>query len=230
MTAVLQTVKDKKTAEAALPKLDAPAKQMLRLKGAFSNLEIGKLEQLQKLWPKYDMLFAAAGGQLEKELDRLQEQPALLQVCVSNKSFREFAGWLLAERNLQNEVRISRAQTDVITLEKAVTAYQVKYNVYPPTLKVLAEAQPDGGIAYIKESMLRDPWGQPYVLDVNVKDPKTQIPLIFSPGPPGQNMPIRNWESPGIRRYRNGTIGRAADLVARAEPQRRGGGHQELDR
>ncbi len=92
-----------------------------------------------------------------------------------------------------DDARINRAQVDVKTLEKAVTAYNIKNPTQPlQSLDQLAQVQGDGTSAYITPESLIDPWGQPYVLD-GTPHPTTRVPLILSQGPPGANKPIRNW-------------------------------------
>jgi general secretion pathway protein G len=93
------------------------------------------------------------------------------------------------------DANIKKAKTDVLTLEKAATTYYLSGGNYPQNLQILAEVdQQTGRAALIKENMLTDPWGQPYVIDPGTLHPKTRIPLIYSPGPPGHNQPIRNWD------------------------------------
>jgi general secretion pathway protein G len=103
------------------------------------------------------------------------------------------AGALVLPRFLEDS-KESRANLDVKTLEKAASAYYVKNFAYPQSIAILAERQQDGGAAYIDESLLKDPWGQDYIIDNGQTNQKTLMPLIYSPGPPGKNMQIRNWK------------------------------------
>jgi general secretion pathway protein G len=90
------------------------------------------------------------------------------------------------------DANISKAKLDVKTLEQAASAYYTKHGFYPQSVNVLAQRQDDGSAAYIKEQLLTDPWGQPYVIGSD-KHPTTDIPLIYSNGPPGGQQ-IRNWD------------------------------------
>jgi hypothetical protein len=92
---------------------------------------------------------------------------------------------------------VGKAKTDVLTLEKAVLAWQTRHDVFPVSLKVLAECQPDGGAAYIKENMLVDPWGRPYQYDTTRLHPETGVPLIWSDGaePGNPRSKIANWRA-----------------------------------
>jgi general secretion pathway protein G len=102
------------------------------------------------------------------------------------------AGALVLPRFLA-DANVSRAKTDVLALEKAIGAYQAKYGVYPQNLEILAES--DGtNPAYIKESLLKDPWQQPYIYEPGNLHPKTKIPHIYSAGAPGTGQIIANWD------------------------------------
>jgi general secretion pathway protein G len=104
------------------------------------------------------------------------------------------AGALVLPRFL-SDANVSKAKLDVKTIEQAVSAYQIKNGgQFPQSVQSLAERQQDGGPAYIKDNLILDPWGNPYILDVGSKHPQTDIPLIYSQGPPGMNQPIRNWD------------------------------------
>jgi hypothetical protein len=188
-TAVLKTVKDKTSAEAAVPKLDATAKKWLGGVEALDKLASSKDQQLEKLWKeKYEKLLNANFGLLTMELERLEKMPELMKICEKSETFKNTFGL-----EVLGEQKVTRAKLDVQTLEKAVLTYQVNNGQYPQNLKALAEKQPGGGAALIKEPLLVDPWGQPYLFEPNTRHPKTDVPLIYSKGPPGKNMVIRNW-------------------------------------
>ena len=92
-----------------------------------------------------------------------------------------------------DDANISRAKMDVKTIEKAVVAYKVKHNRYPPDLRTLGTIQEDGGPAYIDPANLIDPWGQEYQYNPDQLNPNTRYPLIYSNGPGGNTPPIKNW-------------------------------------
>jgi hypothetical protein len=185
LAALLKTVKDKDTAEAALPKLDAPMKLLARVKAGFEKIKVDEQEE-QKLRAKFEKPFAAASDLLKTELKRLQKSPELLKICNKNAAFGEEFGALSEEH--------ARATLDLKSLETVVAVYKKRQGQYPKTLDVLTKKQPDGGSALLAEAGLIDPWGQPYVYEAGNRHQKTDLPLIYSKGPPGQNMPIRNWE------------------------------------
>jgi general secretion pathway protein G len=87
-----------------------------------------------------------------------------------------------------------RAKMDCKSLQTVVTSYYVKHTVYPQSLRELTERQQDGTPAMLEEKGLIDPWGNEYLYDPNQRHPKTDRPLIYTNGPPGQNKKISNWD------------------------------------
>jgi hypothetical protein len=92
---------------------------------------------------------------------------------------------------------VGRAKDDVLALEKAVAAYQQRNGKLPAKLEVLAELDADGYPAYIKKTMLIDPWGRPYGYDPRQLHNST-TPLIWSlgPDPADPSTKIQNWGGP----------------------------------
>src|SRR5207244_8253054 len=87
--------------------------------------------------------------------------------------------WLLTPRGDQTW----RAWMDVKTLEKAVMSYQLKNGAWPERLEVLTR-RPAGSEPLLEPGALDDPWGQPYRYNPARRNPNTNIPLIWSDGPP----------------------------------------------
>jgi len=94
------------------------------------------------------------------------------------------------------ETRVNRAKLDVKSLDQAVTAYYLRKHYYPESLLILTERDPqDNSPAMLKDqSALMDPWNNPYIYEPTNLNPKTDKPLIYSNGPPNQNVVIRNWD------------------------------------
>lgn len=94
-----------------------------------------------------------------------------------------------------DDSRVSRAQIDVKTLEKAAVAFKVKHGQYPNNLAILADIQQDGSSAYISPESLKDPWGNDYHINPDELHPTTRMPAIYSNGDPTapNSRPIRNW-------------------------------------
>jgi general secretion pathway protein G len=87
-----------------------------------------------------------------------------------------------------------RAKMDCKSLQTVVTSYYVKHSVYPQSLRELTERGQDGSPALLDEKGLIDPWGNEYIYDQGQRHPKTDRPLIYTNGPPGQNKKISNWD------------------------------------
>lgn len=110
-----------------------------------------------------------------------------------------FAGAVLllvgCPANVNGDSNKGRAKTDIKSLETAVAAYQSRHGRLPENLTKLAEIQPDGGPAYIEESLLIDPWARPYHYDPNRRHPESGKPQIWTAGPDPANpeYKIANW-------------------------------------
>ena len=95
---------------------------------------------------------------------------------------------VLADQN------VNRAKMDVRNIEQAVMAYNTSNHHFPQSLQELTErSQPTGSAALLKVEALTDPWGQLYQYEPGRLNSKTDIPYIYSMGPPGKNHIIPNW-------------------------------------
>jgi len=92
------------------------------------------------------------------------------------------------------ETQEKRAKMDVMSIEKAVLTFKTNYGYYPQDLQTLVNVQPNGSPALLKESVLVDPWQQPYIYEPTNLHPKTAMPHVYSNGTPGKNMVISNWD------------------------------------
>jgi type II secretory pathway pseudopilin PulG len=90
--------------------------------------------------------------------------------------------------------REDRARLDTRSLQSAVRAYYARQKVYPNTLNELTRLQPDGSPPLVEKGGLVDPWGNPYDYDPNARHQKSDMPLIYSNGPPGRQKQISNWD------------------------------------
>jgi general secretion pathway protein G len=88
---------------------------------------------------------------------------------------------------------VNRAKMDVRNIEAAVMTFNTTNHRYPQSLQELTERQPNGSAALLKIEALTDPWGQPYQYEPGRTHSKTDIPMIYSMGPPGKNTQIPNW-------------------------------------
>ena len=83
-------------------------------------------------------------------------------------------GWYLL--GIPADYRDKRVVFDIKTLDQAVTQYYLSHNRFPATLGELAKEN----CALIPKRTLIDPWGNSYVYDPTVLDPKTGRPVISS--------------------------------------------------
>jgi hypothetical protein len=188
VTAVLKTVKDAKSAEAALAKLDDPAERLVVRSEALQTLfDKPAAKDLQK---KHADALEEAGAALRAEYQRLGKHADALKVLNTNKEWKSLTGHLQAGF-------VARAKVDVQTLDKAVQTYIVKNGKSPATLQELTQRTPDGGAALLKETALIDPWGNPYQYDPNQLNPYNATPKIWTNGDPAQGgkTPISNWDN-----------------------------------
>jgi hypothetical protein len=102
--------------------------------------------------------------------------------------------WFIFERSLLVTTKEDRARMDTRSLQTIVMTFYARQNAYPKALEELTELQSDGSPPLMDEKGLIDPWGNPYNYDPNSRHPKTDRPLIYSNGPPGQNKRISNWD------------------------------------
>jgi hypothetical protein len=189
VTTLLKTIKDKSSAEAALPKLEEPLKRLAASAEKLKKLPTN-LDTVQAM-TKYAKELAAAGLALTTETKRVAQQPEAAKVMAANPAWKQLGP------DAKPGSAIDRARTDVKALEQAVATYYVKNGGWPQSLQELAQPQADGGSAYITTALLTDPWGRPYQYDLATRHPKTNLPLIWSNGP-NPNDPagrIANWES-----------------------------------
>jgi hypothetical protein len=87
---------------------------------------------------------------------------------------------------------VDAAKMGVRHLEAAALGFYTRHNRYPITLEELTRPQGEGDKTVDPRDLI-DPWGNPYTYEPETLHPHTEIPLIYSNGPPGANKPIRNW-------------------------------------
>jgi hypothetical protein len=181
---VLGGVKDKKTAEAARPKLDELSKRLLELQGKLAVLAKKGGKAFEEATKKFEEQAGTLGGDFDKEMQRVRKLPEAWAVL---KGVPLFAFFDDAKRDV--------ARADVEALTRAAQAYKVQHGDYPPSLKALTEPQPDGGKPFLEKRSLLDPWGRPYQYDPAGEKNNGFRPDIWSLGPPGEvSAVIGNWQ------------------------------------
>jgi hypothetical protein len=186
VTAVLKTVKDKDSADAAARKLEEPAKRLLVAVEAGNKIPRDDPD-VAKVLEKFAEQMAKAGRDFQLEVDRLLKEPEL------QKILRKSPAWRQSDLQFQ-ESKLARAKLDVKTLEVAIQAWHVKFAEWPASLEKLTEPSKDTP-AFLLKSALTDPWGRPYRYDPKQRHPKTDVPLIWSDGPIPRDAGgrIANW-------------------------------------
>jgi hypothetical protein len=188
---VLASIKDSKTAEAALPKLLDLGKRLEKIEQRARAL--AKDPEQKKRLADFDKKFSKEGeaimADLGRELTRIRALPGVM------KGLLELPVLQFIDLN---SGRVARARVDLRILTQAVQAYFVANGAYPASLDQLTEKQPGGGKPFLEAKSLVDPWGRRYLYDPSTLHPTTGRPLIWSEGPRSGETPgrIRNWADP----------------------------------
>ena len=97
------------------------------------------------------------------------------------------------------QARITAAQTQIANFKTALDAFEVDNGKYPPGRNGLNDliVQPRDAVSWhgpYLESIPKDPWGNDYVYECPGKHNANSYD-ISSPGPPGAQSPIGNWQT-----------------------------------
>jgi general secretion pathway protein G len=97
------------------------------------------------------------------------------------------------------QARITAAQTQIANFKTALDAYEVDNGKYPPGRNGLNDliVQPRDAVSWhgpYLESIPKDPWGGDYFYECPGKHNPNSYD-ISSPGPPGGQSPIGNWQA-----------------------------------
>jgi hypothetical protein len=176
----LKAVKNKDSAEAALPKLKALAERQEKVVKALQGLSRQEEAALRE---KHKAMIEGASGELEKEFARVEAFPAAYAVLRTSPLFEQ--------RRQEKGLRTRLILKD---LDKAVQAYKLIYRDYPVTLDVLTQPR-NGKPAFLELAALKDPWGRPFVYQPTILHVKTRKPRIYSHGadPKDKKGRISNW-------------------------------------
>jgi general secretion pathway protein G len=82
------------------------------------------------------------------------------------------------------------AKAGASAIDQAVQMYFKDHNQWPPDLQSLTQKTENGG-PYIRPDALIDPWGKPYIMDVNGANNSGTKPDIYTTSPEGRQ--IGNW-------------------------------------
>jgi cell division protein FtsB len=137
----------------------------------------------------------AEKAELRAEMKKLEAEKAeadaqIKKLAAENAALRQE----LSSLRPGSKDALTRAKNDIKRIEQALVTFRVNNGYYPASLADLAERQPNNGKPLLNKQALLDPWGWPYQYDLNKLHPKTDMPHIYSPGEPGTNQTINNWE------------------------------------
>jgi len=173
---VLKGVKDKNTALAALPKVDAIAERIKKLR------ELFPLTLTPEERKKLDRIQMPDMKNLEREIARIDTIRDAYSVLKTTFYFKHI-------RELKEEI----ARVQIRNLEVAITALQIRNGTYPLKLAELTEKKSDGAPVLEADSLL-DPWQRPYQYDYDGPKNGRRKPDIWSLGHPGEkDAVIGNW-------------------------------------
>ncbi len=176
----LQTVKDRKSAEAVKQTLTDLSTRYLRLWVKWEALGKKSPEGFDALVKKYKGQGDQVWAGINREIDRIAKDR---DAYAALKDVRLV---IIIQNN-----RVALAQANLATISRAVDTYFVRNGEYPKSLAELTK----GKRPFLEATALIDPWGRPYRYEPATLEPTTGRPLVYSQGPqPGvPGSAIRNW-------------------------------------
>jgi len=185
MTHVMKPVKDKASAESAVPKLKLLNERLAALKEKELNAQKLPPEENRQLFAKHKTPIDAAIKAYGSEAARIAKPEEANAVMTPELSrFEETIQTMLVLK----EARVSAARVQLKRIDKALQAYKLKTGEFPQALQFLT----DGKDAPLNEKDLHDPWGQPYQYDASGTRSNGKMPDVWTRTPEKEN--IGNWE------------------------------------
>jgi hypothetical protein len=186
MTAGLKAVKDKASAEAAVPKLKAIDERIMadlkKKEAELHKLSAEEMKQLQTRYKNALQTTMSAFGSEVKRIDKLPEAMAVLKKELS--VFKQMD----EVRARFEEAMVTKAKLDVRGLSQHLDVYKLNTGEYPKALAVLTEGT--NPLLPNKESLL-DPWGNPYQYDPDGPRNRGLRPDVWTVTP--DKKVIGNW-------------------------------------
>jgi hypothetical protein len=176
--AVLKTVKDKSTAEAARPKLETLGQRHAVLQKRLKKVRAEDFERMMKPWKELEKSLTSVFGAF---YDDLSGPPSAIGPIADVFPFAEIT-----------KTRLEAARRGVAVLSKAVAAYRRKTGKFPLSLEQLAQKIGDDGPFVQGREALIDPWGYPYLYDPTGSRNNGKQADIWSQGVPGRTR-VGNW-------------------------------------
>jgi general secretion pathway protein G len=95
--------------------------------------------------------------------------------------------------NFLETAKEDAAMTQAHNLEKAATAYKIRYGDYPPSLDALTQQTPDGSPGTVEPDGLLDPWQRPFQYDPSGQHNGGRKPDVWTTTPNGKQ--VGNWKN-----------------------------------
>jgi hypothetical protein len=184
MTEILKSVKDKASAEAALPKLKPIDERLAVLKKKEGDLKLSA-EEKDQLATKYKAAIETAMKAFGTEVKRVEKLPEVKALLVKELTLFKKAEKLIQELE---ETKAVAAKVQIKLIDSAIQLYQLNTDQVPKSLKALTE----GDKPALKPEALIDPWGKPYQYDPAGPKNKGKKPDVWTVTP-GKKV-IGNWE------------------------------------
>jgi DNA repair exonuclease SbcCD ATPase subunit len=185
LTETLKPVKDKKTAEGALPKLKAINTRLAALKKKDEDTQRLFPDEEHELRTKFGAKFDAVMNALDAEVVRTVREFDFNSPLASELDrFKE----VNEKMRVMNEAKASAVTVQVMRIDKALRSYKAKTGKSPDTLQNLTE----GKDATVRAKDLRDPWGNLYCYDPSGPFNQGKKPDVWTDTPAQER--IGNWE------------------------------------
>jgi hypothetical protein len=185
MAETLKAVKDKTSAEAAVPKLKALDERLAALQKKEAQVRKLSADEQKELQTKYKAAVTTAHKALGRELERVAKLPDVKALLLKESALLK-QGFAAAEQFAS--VGVSLAKIQIGAIDRALRAYHVRNGEFPADLKALTQG--DG--PYLKAEALTDPWKKPYQYDRAGPSNKGKRPDVWT-STPDQKV-IGNWK------------------------------------
>jgi hypothetical protein len=174
----MKEIKDRADAQKAKRELENIVSGFIKAQEGFRKLPRADREKIEATYaPKLEDVKA----QFNRESERLHKTEGVMDVLGD-----------LAPFKLAREARLKQAQLLVQSLDKALQIHKITTGEYPAKLEALAE----GDKPLVEKKHLKDPWGRPFLYDVNGPKNKGNKPDVWSLGPPDKkDSLIGNWNA-----------------------------------
>jgi hypothetical protein len=178
LVVTMKEIKDKADAQKVKRELENLISGFIKAQETFRKLP---KEDREKIEATYAPKMEDVKVQFNRESERLHKTEGVMDVLGD-----------LAPFKLAREARLRQAELLVLNLDKALQVYRISTGQYPAKLEALAE----GDKPLVEKRHLKDPWGRPFLYDMNGPKNKGNKPDVWSLGPPDKkDALIGNWNT-----------------------------------